>query len=487
MYLNLVIALREIVLDTPPLIYDLALNKINSPSSRSKSNMKKILFIQPKFSIDKMYQMRDAMYNLGFAYLAAHLPDHWQAEFVDEELEKITYDTDADIIGITTITLYVNQAYRIAAAFRARGKKVIMGGVHASMYPDEALNYCDAVCIGDGEHVIAEMLDDFEHSRLKKKYKSEARPLTGMKLPRHDLFKPVYRFTPIATSRGCPFDCDFCAINAFYENVYRQRDVEDIIHELASLPKKNNMIYFTDGNIYGNSPREVRRFKTLCRRIIEERKKGNMPFNYFICFASINALADIEALDLASAAGCRNMLIDFESINPESLKDMNKTLNLEKYPPEKYSELVDNARKRKIIITAEMVFGNDADNADVLAQTERYLESASFDILRLYAKQTLPGTRFYKKMEQEGRLKLNKFPDDWDRTREKFVAGIHFKMKNLTEEQLQGWMKKVGMNFYSPHKIFFRSMRFLRITRNPKLAMTLAWVSVKGRKWYTGI
>ncbi|HPC41115.1 MAG TPA: cobalamin-dependent protein [Spirochaetota bacterium] len=200
--------------------------------------MKKILFIQPKFSIDKMYQMRDAMYNLGFAYLAAHLPDHWQAEFVDEELEKITYDTDADIIGITTITLYVNQAYRIAAAFRARGKKVIMGGVHASMYPDEALNYCDAVCIGDGEHVIAEMLDDFEHSRLKKKYKSEARPLTGMKLPRHDLFKPVYRFTPIATSRGCPFDCDFCAINAFYENVYRQRDVEDIIHELASLPKK---------------------------------------------------------------------------------------------------------------------------------------------------------------------------------------------------------------------------------------------------------
>ncbi len=449
--------------------------------------MKKILFIQPKFSIEKMYQMRDAMYPLGFAYLAAYLPDNWKAEFVDEELEEINYDTDADIIGITTITLYVNQAYRIAEKFRARGKTVIMGGVHVSMCPDEAMKFCDAICIGDGEPVIAKMLEDFEKNRLKRKYKADARPLPGMKLPRHDLFKPVYRFTPIATSRGCPFNCDFCAINAFYENIYRQRDVEDIINELKSLPKKNNMIYFTDGNIYGNSPREVTRFKTLCRRIIEERKKGNMPFKYFVCFASINALADIESLELASEAGCRNMLIGFESINPESLKDMNKMLNLKKFPPQTYSQLVDNARERKIIITAEMVFGNDADTENVLAQTEQYLENASFDILRLYAKQTLPGTRFYKKMEQEGRLKLKDFPADWDKTREKFVAGIHFKMKNLTEEQLQGWMKKVGMNFYSPHKIFLRSLRFFRITRNIKLAMTLAWVSIKGRKWYTGI
>lgn len=449
--------------------------------------MNKILLIQPKFSIEKMYQMKDALYPLGFAYLSAYLPDNWKAEFIDEELEEINYDTDADIIGITTITLYINQAYRIATKFRAKGKTVIMGGVHVSMCPDEALRFCDAVCIGDGEHVISKILEDFEHKRLKQKYKSEAKPLAGMKLPRHDMFKPVYRFTPIATSRGCPFNCDFCAINAFYENVYRQRDVEDIINELKSLPKKDNMIYFTDGNIYGNSPREVTRFKTLCRRIIEERKKSNMPFKYFICFASINALADLEALDLASEAGCRNMLIGFESINPESLKDMNKMLNLKKFPPEMYSRLVDNARKRKIIITAEMVFGNDADNEDVLKQTEKYLENASFDILRLYAKQTLPGTRFYKKMEQEGRLKLKKFPEDWDKTREKFVAGIHFKMKNLTEEQLQGWMKKVGMNFYTPYKIFRRSFRFFRITRNIKLAMTLAWVSIKGRKWYTGI
>lgn len=449
--------------------------------------MNKILFIQPRFSIEKMYQMRDAIYPLGFAYLASYLPDNWRAEFIDEELEEINYDTDADIIGITTITLYVNQAYRIAAKFRAKGKTVIMGGVHVSMCPDEALKFCDAICIGDGEHVIATMLKDFEHKRLKRKYKSEAKPLVGMKLPRHDLFKPVYRFTPIATSRGCPFNCDFCAINAFYENVYRQREVEDIINELKSLPKKNNMIYFTDGNIYGNSPREIARFKTLCRRIIEERKKGNMPFKYFICFASINALADIEALDLASEAGCRNMLIGFESINPESLKDMNKMLNLKKFPPDTYSKLVDNARERKIIITAEMVFGNDADDEDVLIQTEQYLKTASFDILRLYAKQTLPGTRFYKKMKQEGRLKLKNFPEDWDKTREKFVAGIHFDMKNLTEERLQGWMKNVGMTFYAPRKIALRSLRFLRITRNIKLAMTLAWVSVKGRKWYTGI
>jgi radical SAM superfamily enzyme YgiQ (UPF0313 family) len=449
--------------------------------------MRKILFIQPKFSIAKMYQMKDGVYPLGFAYLTAYLPDHWQSEFVDEELNEINYDTDADVIGITTITLYINQAYRIAEKFRAKGKTVIMGGVHVSMCPDEALNYCDSICIGDGENVIAQMLDDFENNRLKRIYKPEPIPLDGMKFPRHDMFKNVYRFTPIATSRGCPFNCDFCAINAFYGKVYRQRDVEDIINELKSLPRKNNMIYFTDGNIYGYTPKEVERFKTLCRRIIEERKKGNMPFKYFLCFASINALADIESLDLASEAGCRNMLIGFESINPESLKDMNKTLNLNKYPPATYNQLVKNARDRKIVITAEMVFGNDADTMEILDQTEKFLDTASFDILRLYIKQPFPGTQFFKTIQKEGRLFLKNFPEDWEKTREKFIAGVHFQMKNLTEEQIQGWVKKVGMKFYTTRRILSRSARFFRVTGSLRLGLILAWVSFKGRKWYSGI
>ncbi len=449
--------------------------------------MKKILFIQPRYSIDKMYEMKDGVYSLGFAYLASYLPENWTFEFVDEELNEINYDTDADVIGITTITLYINQAYRIAEKFRAKGKTVIMGGVHVSMCPDEAINYCDSVCIGDGEGVIATMLKDFEKNRLKKKYEAKPLPLTGMKLPRHDMYGIEYRFTPIATSRGCPFNCDFCAINAFYNNIYRQRDVEDIINELKHLPRKKNLIYFTDGNIYGYSPKEVERFKTLCRRIIEERKKGNMPFKYFLCFTSINALADMESLDLAMEAGCRNMLIGFESINPESLKDMNKMLNLKKFPPATYNSLVANARKRKIIVTAEMVFGNDSDTMEILQQTEEYLKNASWDILRLYVKLPFPGTKFYKTMEKEGRLYFKNLPEDWERTREKFLSGIHFKMKNLTEEQLLTWLKRVGMRFYAPHRIIKRGLRFMFITRSLKLGFLLMWVSFKGRKWYTGI
>lgn len=449
--------------------------------------MKTILFIQPKFSIPKLYQMKDAVYPLSFGYLTAYLPDHWRAEFVDEELETIDYDTDADLVGITTITLSINQAYRIASRFRAQGKTVIMGGVHASMCPDEALEFCDSVCIGDGEHIIGRMIDDFENNRLKPKYMGELKPISPMKSPRRDLYKSAYRFVPVDTSRGCPFNCDFCAINAFYRNVYRQREVEDIINELKALPPKDKLIYFTDGNMYGYTPGEVERFKTLCKRIIEEKKKKTIHFKYFLCFASVNALADVEALDLASEAGCRNMLIGFESINPDSLKEMNKTLNLKQFPPHTYARLVENARERKIIITAEMVFGNDGDTEDVLKQTEEYLKDASFDILRLYIAQPFPGTKFFKKMEKEGRMLLSNFPDDWDKTREKFVAGVHFKMKNLTEEQLQQWIKRVGLRFFAPHRIMLRSLRFLKVSRDFKLAMSLAWVSFKGRKWYSGI
>ncbi len=449
--------------------------------------MKKILFIQPKFTIPKIYEMRNAVYSLGIAYMAANLPEHWQFEFVDEEMEPINYDTDADIIGITAITFYANQAYRIAEKFRAKGKTVIMGGVHVSMCPDEALKFCDAICIGDGEHIISDILDDFENNRLKRKYIDEPRPLTGTKHPLHSMYKNAYRFTPIATSRGCPFNCDFCAINAFYNNVYRQRDVEDIILELKNLPRKKNMIYFTDGNVYGNSPREIERFKTLCRRIIEERKLGNMPFKYFLCFASVNALADTEALDLASEAGCRNMLIGFESINPESLKDMNKMLNLKKFPPSTYSQLVKNARDRKIIITAEMVFGNDSDTPEILEETEEYLKNASFDILRLYIKQPFPGTQSFKTLQKEGRLHFNNFPEDWEKTREKFIAGVHFDMKHLTEKQLQTWVKRVGLRFFALHRVLFRAARFSITTRNIRLGLILSWVSYKGRKWYSGI
>ena len=318
--------------------------------------MPRLVLIQPQWQNREIDRNIRTLYPLGLGYLAAYAPGRWDVTILDEQIEKIDFDMKADLVGITTTTLTANRAYEIAGEFRKRGIKVITGGVHASMCVDEASRFFDAVCVGDGEHVIGNMIEDFEKGSLKKVYTSELKPLLGLKRPRHDLFRKGYSFLPVSTSRGCPFNCNFCVINRFYQGKYRTREVDDVMEELLSLPKGYDIVFFTDGNVYGYSKNETDRFKELCRRMIAARNEDKLPFKYFTCYVSVNALADEEALELASKAGCAMVFVGFESINPESLKDMNKTLNL-KFGVDSYAGLVANAQKRKILVTGGLVLG----------------------------------------------------------------------------------------------------------------------------------
>ena len=134
-----------------------------------------------------------------------------------------------------------------------------------------------------------------------------------------------------------------------------------------------------------------------------------------------------------------------------------------------------------------MVVGSDADDEEVLRMTEEDLKTANFDILRMYVLQPFPGTPLFKRMQAEGRLYLKNFPEDWKKTRERFVVGVHYELKNLSAERVLEWTRKVGLNFYRPHKILWRTARFLLMTRDPRLALLFGSVSYKGRKWYGGL
>lgn len=448
--------------------------------------MPKICLIHPKFVNERVDRNIKTIFPLGLGYLAAHLPDHWDVEIVDEQLESIDFDMDVDAVGITTTTITANRAYEVAAAFRERGVPVFMGGVHASVCPEEAKQFCDAVCIGDGEHVISEMLSDLENDCLKDQYVGKLEPLDGRAYPRRDLFRDDYQFMPVNTTRGCPFSCHFCVINEFYRGSYRKRDVEDVIEELKGLTGEKRMMFFTDGNMVGYSKADVVRFKELCRRMKEERDAGRLRYRSFMGYASVNALDDQELLDLASAAGCSALFVGFESINPESLKNMNKVLNL-KYGVDSYFRLVRNAQKRKIAVVGEMIVGNDADDASVLRDTQRFLKRVDFDILRLQILQPIPGTKLFDSLQKEGRLHLKNFPEDWKKAEQDFIMGVHFDLKNLTAIQLKRWVKETGLKFYRPSQILRRAWKTFRLTKDAKWAFTLALINFKSRKSYANV
>jgi radical SAM superfamily enzyme YgiQ (UPF0313 family) len=445
--------------------------------------MPSIAFIQPRFSNREVDRNIKTVYPLGLGYLASHVPPHWTPRIVDEQIEQIDLDMDVDAVGITTTTLTCNRAYELAAAFKKRGVPVLLGGVHASMCAEEAAPFCDALCIGDGEQVIGEMLRDLDDGCLKPEYRGELGALDGLKLPRHDLFKPGYSFLPVNTSRGCPFSCNFCAINKFYGGEYRKRSVEDVMVELRRLPSGYSTVFFSDGNMYGYSPRDVTRFKEMCRRMAEERKAGNLPFERFACYASVNALDDLEALDLASAAGCFALFVGFESINPAALEQMNKTMNL-RYGVDSYPQLVRNAQERKILVVGEMIVGNDADDPETLEETRLFLEKIDFDLLRLQILQPIPGTDLFDSLKEEGRLYWSNFPEDWRKGEKDFVLGVHFELKNLTDYELKRWVRDTGLDFYRKRRILGRMLRTLRFTRSPKMVATLAVLNRKSRKSY---
>ena len=339
--------------------------------------MPHIVLIQPLFDNKELDRNIKTIYPLGLGYLAANIPSTWDITVIDEQVDKVDFSMKADIVGISTTTLTANRGYEIAAGYRERGIPVIMGGVHASICPDEALRFCDSVLIGDAEFAMEQVLDDLLAGKLKQRYTGGQGALKGIKYPRRDLFRDVYTFLPVSTSRGCPFDCSFCAINKFYNGKYRTREVEDVIAELKTLPATGKVVFFTDGNMYGYSKNDIARFKDLCRRIYEEKKKGTVKIKYFTGYASVNALDDIEALDLASKAGCIGLFVGFESINPDSLKDMNKTLNL-KFGVDSYTRLVENAQKRKMIVVGEMIVGTDSDNPEVLKKNSSVSEKYQF-------------------------------------------------------------------------------------------------------------
>jgi radical SAM superfamily enzyme YgiQ (UPF0313 family) len=398
----------------------------------------KIKLISPRMSLRPMDSefKRLMSPSLSLVTLASLTPGSHNVYIEDENVKPINFSDNPDIVGITVNVDTAYRAFDIARIYRERGIKVIFGGIHASSNSESMLEHCDSVCIGEAEELWETILDDFTNRTLKPKYYySEPTDLRKVPLPRWKLISQnSYLYNNIVvTSRGCPFQCEFCYNSCDYTNKkFRFRPVENVVQEIISLDKKR--IMFIDDNLIGNPD------------WTEELIKNIKPLNlYWHAAVSTNIVKHPGMIEKMSASGCKSLFIGFESINENSINSIRKTQN----NIGEYNSLVKMLHENGIMVNASFVFGFDYDRKDTFDRTLDWLISNKVETITAHILTPYPGTKFYTRLLTEDRI------FDYDLAKYN-TSNVVFYPRNMTPNELKEGYLKIYKDFYSIKNIIKR-------------------------------
>jgi radical SAM superfamily enzyme YgiQ (UPF0313 family) len=423
----------------------------------------RLLLINPVNPFDKGFvnNIPSRYPPLGLGYVAALTPPDWDIYILDEAFREFEY-RDADLVGFTAFTFPAPRAYELAAIYRAKGIPTVLGGIHASMLPEEAKQYMDAVVIGEAEMAWPQLIADFEKGQMKSEYHGGLSDLKNLPVPRHDLFHPDYWFASIYTTRGCPNNCSFCSVTAFNGSHQRFRPVEEVLDELATIKKK--LLFFVDDNIIGYG-KQARDHALAIFKGMAERK---MKFVWF-SQASLNFADDEEILEAASKAGCRMILIGIESEKAEQLASAHKYFNVKRL--NQYSETVHKIHKHNISILGTFIFGLDGDTRKSLHERARYILNSGIDCYQTTILTPLPGTTMYNEMKQDERLLKTDYPQDWKAYQ---FLRVNFKPKSMHQVELMETMVELWSHLYSRRIMRLKALKTFWQQRSWNL-----------KKWFT--
>ena len=371
--------------------------------------------------------------------VAAAMPEGVETRIIDENVEPIDFDSDADIVGISFMTFNAPRAYEIAARFRDRGKTVIFGGFHPTFLPYEAISHCDSVCVGEAENNVPRMIADFRAGRLQPIYRSDPVDLADLPpTPRH-LLQPARYLTPnvLQATRGCPYRCKFCSIAAFHGYQIRTRPVEAVVEELRGLGRQ---VVFMDDNIIGDRDYALDLFEAMV-------PLGKRWFSQ----CGIHMADDGELLRMAVRSGCGGLFVGLESLSQENLSRWTKGPNR----AAEYVRQVNTLHDHGIAVYAGFVFGSDDDAPDVFEKTLAFLDEAGIDALQATRLTPFPGTPLFEEMDQAGRI----FDKDWSHYD---FGHVVFEPLHMSRETLDLGVAWISRQFYSRRRVARRLASELR-------------------------
>ena len=371
---------------------------------------------------------------LGLATLAAYLSDYDEIDLVDEHVEKLSFDDNPELVVIQVYVTNANRAYEIADLYRQRGAYVILGGLHVTSLPQEALMHADSIFIGPGEDTFPRFLNDFRNHTPQRIYSSQQRSLAGAPKVRRDLIKRHLCLVPnsLVVSRGCPHHCTFCYKDAFFaggKSFYTQK-VDEALAQIDSLPGRH--LYFLDDHLLGH------------KRFAAELFEGMRGMNRLFQGAStVDAILNGNLIEKAVDAGLRSIFIGFETLADRNLRDSNKKQNLGR----DYQKVVKRLDELGVMINGSFVFGLDSDDKTVFQRTvewavENGLTTSTFHILTPY-----PGTVLFDEMVKAGRI--TSFNWDCYTTRD-----VVFKPVGMSPEELKQGYDLAYKQFYQWGAIF---------------------------------
>ncbi len=342
---------------------------------------------------------------LALGIIAALTPENWEVEIIDENFDEFTY-TDADLVGLSSISTCINKAYRISAQYIEKGVPVAIGGAHATLFKDEVSKHCSAVIAGEAEGVWKTLINDFEKGQLKKIYEGGFYDISKPVAPRRDVFEK-YDY-PIATmefTRGCPFNCSFCGVPLVSGHRLRHKPVSAVIEELKEI--KQNYVIFKDDNLIGGSKAHKAKAIELFTQIIENNIKKD-----FLCFVSINIADDIHVIRLARKAGFVLFFIGIETENLKAIRSIHKGIN-ENPAKKAYKETFKSLHKEKVAVTAAFIAGFDTDTVQDIHDRAHFIINSPLDTFTFTYLTPLAKTPLQLGLEKENRIIKNNYPHDW--------------------------------------------------------------------------
>lgn len=328
---------------------------------------------------------------LQLGLLAAMCPPDVDVQLVDDRCETIPFDAPTDLVAMTVEVFTAKRAYEICAEYRKRGIPVILGGFHPSLIPEEARLHADSIVIGDAEPVWQNVLLDFKAGQLRPQYHGCTQAVQAGILPRRELFrgKGYLPLTLVQFGRGCRYDCEFCAIRAYFHQHYTSRSIDEVVREIEAQDR--TLVFFVDDNVVADPATA----KQLFRRLIPLRI-------HWVSQGSVDMTRDLELMDLMVASGCLGNVIGFESIHPDALQNMHKTPNLPDF--DRYAKAIRILKQYGLQTWAAFTLGGDQDTRQSLRDTLAFALHHKFTFAAFSVLMPYPGTPLYQRLEAEDRL-----------------------------------------------------------------------------------